>query len=229
MSDTPLHLAQAALFIGLDRAALADVQAAARLRSADRGGAFFRQGDPADGLHLLVTGGVKLVQVDAAGHQAVVRVITRGDMFGCAAAIARGVFPVTAEAVADSHAWMWDGPTLEALTTKYPMLGVNAMRVVGARLGELQDRLLELSSIRVEQRIARTLLRLVRQCGRRVEEGVAIDMPLSRQDLAEMTGTTLFSVSRILSRWEGEGMVRIGRYRVVIINRHGIASLAEDL
>ena len=225
----PTHLGQAALFAGLERGVMAEIEAAARLRSTDRGAAFFHQGDRAEALHLLVTGSVKMVQVDAAGHQGVVRVIGRGDMFGCVPALARGIYPATAEALVDSHAWVWDAATLDGLMAAHPSLAKNAMHVLGARLGELQDRLLELATVRVEQRLARTLLRLVRQCGRKVEEGVAIDMPLSRQDLAEMSGTTLFTVSRVLSRWEAEGMVQIGRHRVVIIDRHGIASLAEDL
>ncbi|TNF27124.1 MAG: Crp/Fnr family transcriptional regulator [Deltaproteobacteria bacterium] len=229
MSAGPHLLDHAPLFEGLEPDALAAIERAARVRSVDRGACFFHQGDPAEALHVLVSGAVKMTQVDAAGHQVVPRVIKRGDMFGCAPVLSRSVYPATADALVDSYAWIWDCATLQRLFDAHPALARNALRVVGARLNELQDRLLEVASIRVEQRLARTLLRLVRQAGKRVDEGVAIDMPLSRQDLAELCGTTLFSVSRTLSRWESEGLVIIGRHRVTIVDRHGVVTIAEDL
>jgi CRP/FNR family transcriptional regulator, nitrogen oxide reductase regulator len=77
--------------------------------------------------------------------------------------------------------------------------------------------------------IARTLLRLARQTGRKVKEGVLLDLPISRQDLAEMTGTTLYTVSRTLSQWETQGLIRSGREKIVILFPHGLVSIAEDL
>jgi CRP-like cAMP-binding protein len=82
---------------------------------------------------------------------------------------------------------------------------------------------------RVERRIARALLRLAHDAGRRVEGGVEIDFPLSRQDLAQMTGTTLFTVSRTLSAWETDGLIATGRRRVTILKPHGLVRIAEDL
>ncbi len=73
------------------------------------------------------------------------------------------------------------------------------------------------------------LLRLASQTGRQTEEGVLIDMPLSRQDLAEMTGTTLYTVSRILSQWEQKGYVESRREHVVIRFPHALVTVAEDL
>jgi CRP-like cAMP-binding protein len=81
----------------------------------------------------------------------------------------------------------------------------------------------------VAQRVARTLLRLARQAGQREEEGVLIGLPLSRENLAEMTGTTLYTVSRILSGWEEQGLVEAGRERVLIRLPHALVAIAEDL
>jgi CRP-like cAMP-binding protein len=82
---------------------------------------------------------------------------------------------------------------------------------------------------RVERRVARALLRLVQEAGRRVDAGVEIDFPVSRQDIAEMTGTTLFTVSRLLSAWEERGIVRSGRQRIVLTKPQALIALAEDL
>jgi CRP-like cAMP-binding protein len=81
----------------------------------------------------------------------------------------------------------------------------------------------------VERRVARALLRLVQQAGRRIESGVLIDLPLSRDDIAQMTGTTLYTVSRIISRFEADGMLDAGRLRMVIRNPHGLLKIADDL
>jgi CRP-like cAMP-binding protein len=94
---------------------------------------------------------------------------------------------------------------------------------------EVQDRYRELATEKVERRIARTLLRLAAQSGRRVAEGVLIDIPLTRQDIAQMTGTTLFTVSRTLSEWERQGLLSVGRERVVIREPHALVKIAEDL
>lgn len=205
------------------------MEACARTRAVVRGGAFFHQGDAAKALYVLVSGSVKMTQIDAAGHQVVARVIGRGDMFGLSPVLARATYLMTADALVDSYAWTWDCATLKALMASHPRLLRNMLEVVGGWLVDLQDRLLEMASMRVEQRLARTLLRLVRQAGKRIDAGVAIDMPLTRQDLAELSGTTLYTVSRILSRWEGGGLVAIGRHAVTIVDRHGIVALAEDL
>jgi CRP-like cAMP-binding protein len=110
-----------------------------------------------------------------------------------------------------------------------PVLAVNALRVLSERMGRLQDRVRELATERVERRIARALLRLVRHAGRRTDEGVAIDMAVTRQEIAELTGTTLFTVSRTLASWESADLVRTGRQRIVVLRPHGLVALAEDL
>ena len=86
---------------------------------------------------------------------------------------------------------------------------------------------MELSNEQVEQRVAHALLRLAKQDGRKVDAGVEIDFPISRQDVAEMTGTTLHTVSRILSAWEQQGLVEGGRQRIVLRDANRLHVLAE--
>ena len=88
---------------------------------------------------------------------------------------------------------------------------------------------MEISNEQVEQRVAHALLRLAKQAGRKTEAGVEIDFPISRQDVAEMTGTTLPTVSRILSAWEQQGLVEGGGQRIVVRDPHALFSLAEGL
>lgn len=84
-----------------------------------------------------------------------------------------------------------------------------------------------MSAEEVERRVAHAILRLARQAGRRIEGGVQIDFPITRQDVAQMTGTTLHTVSRILSAWEDQGLVEGGRKRIVLRDAHRLFLLAE--
>jgi CRP-like cAMP-binding protein len=78
-------------------------------------------------------------------------------------------------------------------------------------------------------RIAATLLRMVKQAGRRVEGGVEIPFAISRQELAEMTATTLFTVNRTLAAWEQEGIVSGKRSsHLVIAKPHRLVQIAEQ-
>src|SRR5262245_39547949 len=101
-----------------------------------------------------------------------------------------------------------------------PELGLHAGRSVAGRLHDLQVQYRQLATAKVERRVARALLRLVEHAGRRTDSGVLIDLPLSREDIAQMTGTTLHTVSRIISRFEADGIVGDGRERVTIRNTH---------
>jgi CRP-like cAMP-binding protein len=87
---------------------------------------------------------------------------------------------------------------------------------------------IEMSTQQVEQRVAHALLRLAKQSGRKVEHGVEIDFPISRQDIAQMTGTTLHTVSRVLSAWEQQGLIEGGRQRIVLREPHRLFVLAEE-
>jgi CRP-like cAMP-binding protein len=92
---------------------------------------------------------------------------------------------------------------------------------------EMQERYRELATEKVERRIARALLRLAAQVGSKTDGG--IELTFTRQELAEMSGTTLYTVSRVLSEWERQELVEAGRERVVIRNPHGVVSIAEEL
>ena len=205
------------------------VRRAAHLRQVKRQNFFFHQGDQATTCYILVEGQVRLTEVTADGQQVLVRFVRAGEAIGLIAALEDTVYPLAAQAVEDCLALAWDGLTLEQLMERYPRIAINGLGLVSRRWHEVEERYRELATERVERRVAQALLRLVRQLGRKVEGGILIDLPLTRQDLAEMTGTTLYTVSRILSRWEQQNLVKNGRERVLIRYPHGLARIAEDL
>ena len=136
-------------------------------------------------------------------------------------------YPVTAEAVEETEVTGWDKPTFLRLIHDYPEIAINMLGVVLERLDDVQHRYLELCTETVEQRIARTLLRLMRHAGSRSADGIQIEIPLSRQSIADYSGTTLYTVSRTLTAWERNGWVQSGRERVRITNPHALVKFAE--
>jgi CRP-like cAMP-binding protein len=220
-------LPQSALFDGLDDEALRAVQEAALVRHVKDGAFFFHQGDPARVLYVLAEGRVKFTQVTPDGQQVLLRAILPGETFGAVAALGDAYHPASGQAVGACAALGWESDTIGDLMTRYPRLALNALRFLAGRLEEFQDRYREMSTERVERRVAHALLRLAYQVGRPTEGGVLIDMALTRQDIAELTGTTLYTASRILSAWEAHGLVASGRSRLLIRDLPRLRAIAE--
>ena len=202
---------------------------AGHLRRVAAGESFFHQGEDATWLYVLRSGRVKLVQLTQDGDQVVVNYFGPGQGLGIIVALNDSPYPLSAEAVEDCEAVGWHRDEMRQLMLRYPQLALNGMQMMGERFTRLQERFRDVSTKRVEQRVARALLRLVRQFGRRVEAGMLIDIPLSRQDVAEMTGTNLYNVSRILSKWEQQAWIASSRKQITICRAHELVALAEDL
>jgi CRP-like cAMP-binding protein len=228
-TPSPAALAGVNLFDGLDDATLEAVIAASRRVRAPAGGFFFHQGAPATAFYVLVSGRVRLSQVTPEGNNVVMHFFGPGEAFAIIAALGHLAYPASAEVLEDAEAMAWDGEAFSALSARFAPLSANVMKLMAQRMREFQDRMRELSTERVERRIARALLRLAGQSGRKTDAGILVDLPLSRQDLAEMSGTTLYTVSRTLSDWEARGIVTAGRKRVVIRDPHGLVAVAEEL
>jgi CRP-like cAMP-binding protein len=222
-------LAQTPLFAGLPEAALAEINRLASKQRLEKDTYIFQQGEEADFLHIVTQGRVRLLQITPDGQQVVLRVAGPWQSFSVLAVLEGARYPVTAQAVEESRLLYWSGDTLRALIDRYPRIALNGMAVLARQVQDFQDRYREMVTERVERRVARALLRLAQQLGRKTPEGVLIDLALSRQDLAEMTGTTLYTVSRIFSQWEGQGLVEAGRERIVVKFPHGLVHIAEDL
>lgn len=218
-----------ALFAKMTDAELDDVLSQAQVKRLPAGQVVFEQGRPATEFFVLLHGRLKVTRVTPDGQQMVVRMINPGDLFGIAKALQRPDYPGTATAAAESLFLAWPMSAWDSLVENHPHLAVNAMQTVGQRLQEAHTRILELVTEDVERRVAHAVLRLAKQSGKEEEGGIRIDFPVSRQDIAEMTGTTLHTVSRIFSAWEGEGLVRVGRQKILLTDGHRLMLRAEGL
>ncbi|WP_439494776.1 Crp/Fnr family transcriptional regulator [Bosea sp. (in: a-proteobacteria)] len=203
------------------------VLAQARSLRYPKGTTVFEQGGAADSFFVLLHGHLQVVKLTPAGQQVVIRYVVPGEMFGIAVQMGRQTYPATAQAVMDSLALVWPSSAWPTLVARCPVLAESALHIVGTRLDEAHVQVVELATEEVERRVAHALLRLLKQAGRKVDDGIEVAFPITREDVAQMTGTTLHTVSRILSAWEARGLVEGGRQRIVVRDPHGLFAIAE--
>jgi CRP/FNR family transcriptional regulator, nitrogen oxide reductase regulator len=217
------------LFASMDTEELDDILGSAASPRYEAGSAVFEQGQAAERFFVLLNGKLRVTQVTAEGQRVIVRMVVPGDLFGIAKALKRPDYPGTATAMVESLALAWPMAMWDVFMTRHPALAVNAMQTMGGRLQEAQARIRELATEEVERRVAHTVLRLGNQSGKKEPGGIRIDFPVSKQDIAEMTGTTLHTVSRILTAWEAAGLVEGGRQRLLLREPHKLLLIADGV
>jgi CRP-like cAMP-binding protein len=221
-------LASMELFVGLPSAVLDEVMKRGRVRHLQKETRIFHQGDPADRAHALIEGTVRISQTGDEGAQILIRLIGPGETFGTAALFTDRKYPADAHTLSDAVEISWSEAALLDLIARYPRIALNVIRVLGVRLKEAQERLRELSTQRVERRIARTVLRLAGKSGQPIGNATEIDFPLRRRDVAQMSGTTLYTVSRTLKAWERAGWLTSEKQRLVLRRESEIQRIADD-
>lgn len=212
-----LRLAESPFLSVLTEEERASAIAGALLRTFRADQPLFAQGAPIDGLYVLLEGCAKLQQLGADGDEVILRLVVPGEVTAAVAALDRVAhFPVGCRALTPVRAAFWPRPVIRAVFAAHPPLAAALLGEIADRTQEMQRRFRQAATEKVPRRLAGLLLRLARRAGRPVEGGVLIDLPLTREELAQMVGTTLFTVSRLLSEWAAEGWVDAGRQRVVV-------------
>lgn len=215
------------LFEGLSPDLLDKVLAAARTRRLPAGTAAFEQGQVAKEFFVLLHGNLQVHHTGPDGREVIVRHVSPGEVFGIAKAMKRPDYPATALAVEESIALVWPDTYWDQFVAQIPSFARGAIETVGKRLQDADARVRELSTEEVERRVAHAILRLVDQAGQKVGDAVEITFPVTREDIAQMAGTTLYTVSRIMTAWESAGLVASGRQRVVVRDPHRLFLIAE--
>jgi CRP-like cAMP-binding protein len=225
---TSADLAQIALF---RRVAVPDRErllAVATLRMYDRGEHVFREGDPSDFFVVIVTGRVKVYKQTPAGNDLILEIFGAGGPLGAVAAYESRPYPASAEALEPTTCLLIPRPQFFALLEQHPSLVRGLLSSLSHRLVELTTRLTELTGGRIETRFARLFLKLGDQLGRQERGGLFVPLPLSRQELADLTGTTIETCIRIMSRWGKEDVLRTEKDGFVLIDRPSLKALAES-
>lgn len=201
-------LSQAALFRSLSPDDRARVAAVARVQTYAKGERLFAEGDAAADFYLVAAGRVKVFKMTPGGRDVILEVFGAGDPLGAVAVYEGCPFPASAVALEETRCVLIPRSAFFRLLEEHPSLVRGLLLGMTRRLVELTRRLSELSGGRVEARLARLFLRLAAEGGRTERGGVFIPMVLSRQQIADMTGTTIETCIRIMSRWNKQRIVQ---------------------
>ncbi|RLJ59204.1 CRP-like cAMP-binding protein [Litoreibacter meonggei] len=214
-------------FSKLERGEIRAILDQAVSRRFDEGVAVFDEGAPAERFYLLLDGYIRVVRISPTGERVTALHIPSGQLFGMARALGHDTYPATAITATESIALSWPMRLWDVFVTDYEGFSTETYKIVGQRVGEMNTRIMELATQHVEQRVANALLRLISQTGRKVADGIEIDFPITRQDFSELTGTTLHTVSRLLSAWEKQGLVESQRKRIKVCDPHALVILSQ--
>jgi CRP-like cAMP-binding protein len=220
LQGSPLFRALA----GADRERLAEVSSS---RSYDKGEVIFSEGDPSDHLYAIVSGRVKVVKVLPSGREVILEIFGPGDPLGAVVAYEGRPFPATAVATERVTCLLVRCASFFALMERHPSLVRGFLTGLTQRLVELTRRIPEVAGGRVETRLAHLFLKLANKMGRPGAEGVSIPVALSRQELADLAGTTVETCIRVMSRWGKEGVLRTERDGFLLADRAALEQLTR--
>jgi len=206
-----------------DRQRLAD---ASSVRAFAKGAVLFREGDPSDELYTVVSGRVKVFKTTARGTDVILEIFGPGDPVGAVAVYESRPYPATAVALEATTCVLVARQAFFQLIETYPTMMRGLLGGLTLRLVELTNRLAELTGGRVEARLGRFFLKLAGDMGQQRPDGTFIPLALSRQELADMIGTTIETSIRIMSRWGKEEIVRTEKDGFTVVDKTGLEAIA---
>ncbi|NDY71847.1 Crp/Fnr family transcriptional regulator [Desulfobacter hydrogenophilus] len=191
-------------------------------------GYLFHEGEPATRCYLVVEGCLKLSKLNVRGREVILRYISSGEMTATPIVLKGGVYPVTAQAIKETEVISWDRNGFFEIVQKCPEMSLDLITLLFERLEALQQRYMELCSEQAPLRIAKFMISLMTNTGRKKGNGVYIDIPLSRQNIADHIGASMFTVSRILSDWEKSGWLKSSRQSVTITDPKALEAFVNN-
>jgi CRP/FNR family transcriptional regulator, nitrogen oxide reductase regulator len=221
-------LQRAPFFAGLSQAQLGEINSYFRETGFQPGERIYYEGDPAKRLYAIATGRVKLTRVTQSGKNILLDILAPGEFFGSLVVDAKDEYPETAESLTDTCILSIGAEEFQRIMLLHPSIAVRVMQALSERLKNAHEAVRQLSAYPVEKRIAYTLLQLGAKLGEKQEIGLLIQVPLSREDLADMTGTTTETASRVISQFQKDGLVVTGRQWIAITDWVGVSSLADE-
>jgi CRP-like cAMP-binding protein len=220
-------LRASAVFTGLPASELQSLAAAARTAPYRARHYVFHEGEPARWLCLVRTGHVRIVHHSRTGKDVVLELLGPGEVFGGVAVIERRPYPASAQATEPSVVVQIAADVAIELAGRHPSVVREMALLIGRRLRAAHDSVKALSIDPVETRLASTLLRLADREGIRTTRGVELPFHLTRQSLADMSGTTVETAIRMVSRWHRDALVEDHEGRLVVRDQEALRRLAR--
>ncbi len=216
------------LFRDLGDADLAALAATVRTRRYRRSEVIFHQGDPGDGLHIVLGGRVKISTVSESGLEAILATLRPGEFFGALALLDGAPRSATATAVETTETMILPRDRFRQLVDEEPRIRDHVLTQLAHELRRLTNHVEELHFLDIAGRLAARLARMAEEQGRPGGDGeVRLDGPITQGELAAMVGSTRQSVNKLLGWLIDDGLIRLERDAIVIVDLPGLQRAAR--
>lgn len=221
LSKQPLPVSPAAscpLFEALSANDIVTILRAARREEHPRRSRIFHQGEPARQFYLLESGLLRLGQLTAEGEDVFVRIVKPGEVFGYFALTPKGFTAASSCAIQDSRLAVWERDIVLQVLQSVPQAAINLFNIAARDVLYARDYTRRLLTEPVSHRVRWALSELSCTAGIQTDAGVVISDGIGQKELADLAGTTVFTVSRELGKLERQGVLEKGRGRIVVLN-----------
>jgi len=212
-------LRNASVFSSLNDDELAELASLAIERNFMSNEFVFWDGDTPDWFYIIAQGQVKVLKHSSSGREFIIAFFGPGEMFGEVAVFENKPYPASAQTVAETRVLGIKREDFLSFLASHPQVALKIIGVLGGRLRDAQSRLRDLAGERVEQRLASVLLMLSSKIG--------LTLPFTRQEIADMTGTTTETAIRVMSHLKDRGIIRSLRGKVIIQDIEKLRLLSE--
>jgi CRP-like cAMP-binding protein len=226
--DKKPDIAKIPLFSSLSSDEINEISRCMETRTFKKRNTIFSEGDPSNMFYVLVSGKVKMTKMSHEGKEIIIELISPGEFFGAFAALKGFPYPANAVAMADSAMLRIGRADLLRIIERFPNLMYMLTAHLSERVREFPDMLKSIALERVESRVSSLLLKLAQKTGiKTADSGLQINMKLTKQDIAEMVGSTVETTIRVMSRFEKAGLIKVSGGRIVIRNKKELARISH--
>jgi CRP/FNR family cyclic AMP-dependent transcriptional regulator len=221
-------LASIPFFAGLDAVALERVAAGMRSRRFRRGEVIFHAGDPGDALFIIVSGDVKISLPSETGDEAILATLRPGAVFGELALLDGAPRSASATALGPTETVVLPRDRFRELIATEAGVRDALLASIAGELRRLTTHVEELHFLDITGRLAARLVRLAEESGMPTPDGgIRLRTNLTQADLAAMVGCTRQSVNKLLGQFTDDGLLRLERDGIVVIDLDGLVSASR--
>lgn len=225
MSDYE-YLRKIPYFNTLNENSLKELNSITIIKEYEKGSTIFFEGDTGDAIYFVKSGKVKISKISQQGKEHIIKIMEEGNIFAESLLFIGGVYPATAEAIEDSVVIVLKNKDIENLILKNNEIALGIIKLMAKRL---QNVAVIIENLALKDSLGRTvsiLLTIAREKGIKNKEGISIELNLSRQDLANMVGTSRENVIRILSQLDKEDVIKLERHKIIIKDMDRLKNMA---
>ena len=216
--DLAHKLKQTFVFSEFSDDELRAVTAVVAERSFKKGTTIFHEGQPGVAFYIVKSGRIKVFKLAEDGRELILGIFGDGALFGDVPVFDGGPYPAGATALVDTRVYSINREDFERLVAGHPNMSLKVIRVLGRRLRQAHGFVMDIAMKSAPQRLSSLLLKLAEEYGVREDQGLVLDLPLTRQEIAELMGVSRETAIRELSKFSRAGTIRLDGKRIIILD-----------